>query len=376
MPEHRCSIVGLERSSAGTSLMKATIAPLTSLRFVAALVIVIYHMRDYSLVGWRGGVIERGALAVDFFFILSGFILAHAHGAAFAAGRGSLRSFLLARIARLYPVHAVVLTLFVAYVGLLGAMGFSYNAVRYTPGALLAHVLLLPAWNISPDMTWNYPDWSIGAEFAAYLCFPALAFVLLRGSGRVAAVWFTVVAGVFLCANPVLHLTSRTLDFSVLRILPEFVLGLLAYRLHDRLQARVAGVLFVGTAGVLAVAVLAGLPDAVVVLLFVPLILAASHLSGRIGRALSAPALVRLGEASYSLYMVHALVLSMVYSAMKVPALGKHVPMFAADLACPLVAILGSLVLHAVVEVPGRRLLLGLFDRRRSARVREAIAVP
>ena len=356
--------------------MKATIAPLTSLRFVAALVIVFYHMRDYSLVGWRGGVIERGALAVDFFFILSGFILAHAHGAAFAAGRGSLRGFLVARIARLYPVHAVVLTLFVAYVGLLGALGFSYNEVRYTPGALIAHGLLLPAWNIAPDMTWNYPDWSIGAEFAAYLCFPALALLLLRGPGWVAALWFAFVAGVFICANPVLHLTSRTLDFSVLRILPEFTLGLLAYRLRDRLQPRFASVLFLGTAGGLALALYAGLPDAVVVLLFVPLILAASHLSGRIGRALAAPVLVRLGEASYSLYMLHALVLSMVYSAMKVPAFGKHVPIGAADLACPLLAILGSLVLHAAVEVPGRRLVLGLLDPRRSSRVREAIAVP
>ena len=356
--------------------MKATIAPLTSLRFVAALVIVIFHIRDYSLVGWRGGVIERGGLAVDFFFILSGFILAHAHGAAFATGRGSLRGFLAARIARLYPVHAVVLTLFVAYVGLLGVLGFSYNTARYTPGALLAHVLLLPAWNIAPDMTWNYPDWSIGAEFAAYLCFPALALLLLRGPGWIAALWFALVAGAFLCANPVLHLTSRTLDFSVLRILPEFTLGLLAYRLRDRLPSRLAEVLFVGTAGGLAAALYADLPDAVVVLLFVPLILAASHLSGWVGRALSTPALVRLGEASYSLYMLHALVLSMVYSAMKVPALGKHLPMLAADLACPLMAILGSLVLHAAVEVPGRRLVLGLLDRRRGTRVREAIAIP
>src|ERR1039458_4042522 len=119
-----------EIASGSHPAMNAKINALTSLRFFAAFAVVVYHMRDYSLAGLRGGPLEKARLAVDLFFVLSGFILAHVYGAAFTEKRSSLRAFFVARLARIYPAHLAMMIVFLLYVACLGSIGFSYNAER------------------------------------------------------------------------------------------------------------------------------------------------------------------------------------------------------------------------------------------------------
>src|SRR3546814_8137818 len=88
---------------------------LTSLRGIAALLVVVYHFSGGFLPNLDPGrysdFVPKGYLWVDLFFVLSGFIITHAYGDAFAerARWGSIRAFLFARMARIYPLHLFVL---------------------------------------------------------------------------------------------------------------------------------------------------------------------------------------------------------------------------------------------------------------------------
>lgn len=135
---------------------------LTALRFFAAAMIVIGHA--HPLFGSLGiadaAPLEQG---VSFFFVLSGFILAYNYPV--LAGRAAVRRFWLARFARIWPLHAVMLILWIALI-------FNFDRQSYFPGAeglarLAANVLLLQAWvplsGWSPSF--NGVAWSLSAEF-------------------------------------------------------------------------------------------------------------------------------------------------------------------------------------------------------------------
>jgi peptidoglycan/LPS O-acetylase OafA/YrhL len=88
---------------------------LDAFRFIAALGIVLHHCAIYAdVMGWQAHVtaFDNLRLCVDFFFALSGFVLMHAHGSAIATGNDYLR-FLQKRLARIYPLHALMVIVFV-----------------------------------------------------------------------------------------------------------------------------------------------------------------------------------------------------------------------------------------------------------------------
>ena len=292
--------------------MNAKINALTPLRFFAAFAVVVYHMRDYSLAGLRGGPLEKAHLAVDLFFVLSGFILAHVYGEAFTEKRSSLRAFFVARLARVYPAHLAMMIVFLLYVAYLGSIGFSYNAERYRPESFLWHATLLDAWGIDRGLTWNFPAWSISAEFSAYLIFPFIVGPLMRLPPRIAAYLLLLLIGAFALLNGPLRLTDRTFDFSIVRILPEFIMGLLAYRARDYLVAFVGStnVAFVSAIVILVVFIWTMAPDLLIVASFVALIVLGAAITGSLAAAVTWHPLIYLGEISYSLYLVHAFVLS------------------------------------------------------------------
>src|SRR5215468_10370217 len=86
------------------------IKPLTSLRFIAAIWVLLYHFRDHlGLDLGRIGLVANGYLGVDLFFTLSGFILAHVYLGEVESGRFAYGRFLRNRIARIYPMHVAAL---------------------------------------------------------------------------------------------------------------------------------------------------------------------------------------------------------------------------------------------------------------------------
>jgi peptidoglycan/LPS O-acetylase OafA/YrhL len=217
---------------------------LTALRGIAALWVVLYH---YSVQCFSHldatpytYLIHKGYLAVDMFFMLSGFVMAHVYHRSFSESitPRNYWSFMAARIARIYPLHLMILLLFVATaVAWHLTAGSSRSALRDVPlqgpqsvEAFVANVFMLQGLDAG-KLSWNYPSWSISVEFVAYLLFPLLLPTIWRASGRT-----KVIVCLFLFALLVLlaNLTQGSFDqwdgpITLLRCLPEFILGTLLY---------------------------------------------------------------------------------------------------------------------------------------------------
>jgi peptidoglycan/LPS O-acetylase OafA/YrhL len=373
---------------------------LTGLRFFAALQVVVFHCtawRQWPVWAPLRDVAGAGSVAVSLFFALSGFILTYAH-----AGPGAppieRRAFYVNRFARIYPAYAFAL--------LLMAPLFLVHTFR-TEGtkALLeksaAAILLAQAYVPMFAMAWNPPGWSLSAEWFFYLLFPLVAPWLLR-------VRWTVAAGValgcyaFCLAVPAVYLAflpdapipaaseSQAFWLNFLRYgplvrFPEFVIGIVAGRwflergaIQDSARWAVAsmaalGVIVVtlGCASHIPYIVLHnGLLDPAFVLLIVSLATGA----GPLARGLATRPLVALGDASYSLYLIHVPLLIMWAKAAYVLVGPRFygTPLYTA-MFFP-IAIAASLLCHRYVELPGRTRVLALLRGRRwASRVEPAL---
>lgn len=153
---------------------------LTGMRGIAAWLVVLYHIR-LSVAGLPHSVVAvlaKGYLAVDFFFLLSGFVIWLSWGERLRRGGiGAVPGFLWRRLARIWPLHLFMLGCAVALALLLLALG-KHDAVHQPFADLPLHILLLQNWGFTDHLAWNDPSWSISTEWAAYLLFPLLALSL------------------------------------------------------------------------------------------------------------------------------------------------------------------------------------------------------
>ena len=298
---------------------------LTALRGLAALWVVLFHYTalyfprlDMTGHSW---LIGKGYLAVDLFFMLSGFVMTHVYHRAFCESvKQNYRSFLVARVARLYPLHVVVLLLFVAtallvqlpaYASTGTAEGIPLTGTR-SLAAAIANLFMLQGLS-AEHLSWNYPSWSISVEFMAYLAFPLILPMVWRASGPAKLVLLLLI-----CAALSLFAYLSGGDFNqwggplvLLRCLPEFLLGTLIYSAY---RARLWSNWFAADAvGLVALAVATlclhlRAPDLLIVALFPVLVLAAVGNTGNVARVINVAPLVWLGEISYSLYLIHGFV--------------------------------------------------------------------
>ncbi|WP_297514466.1 acyltransferase [uncultured Caulobacter sp.] len=289
------------------------IRPLTSLRICAALWVLVYHFRNHLDLGLdRFGLAFKGYLGVDLFFILSGFILSHVYTRAWAERRFHYGSFLWARLARVYPVHLVTLGATIAIWLVALRLGVGFEPQAFDPRMLPQHLLLVHAWGTTPTVQWNFPSWSISAEWFAYLCFPVAAMLsmALRQRPRLMVLGALLLFAVmFLIAQArgVLF-TDMSAQIGALRIIPAFLMGAALHRLGSSVtvpsRAAVLGALaataWVATAASLRLNDLYIWP-ALALLIFC--LAETSKTSG--GGVMAAPILVHLGEVSYGVYMVH-----------------------------------------------------------------------
>jgi peptidoglycan/LPS O-acetylase OafA/YrhL len=202
------------------------ITDLTVCRAFLAGWVFLYHVDLYAqfahYLGPFTGLVRRGYLGVDGFFILSGLILPRVHPEFMASPfRGALR-FWGRRLARLYPVHLATILILLLLVGVGSAAGMApRDPQRFGGLALLQNLLLLQGWGFGPHWTWNYPSWSISAEWAGYLLFPILWFLF--------ASWDAFVMMQFIILPiPLLgimsHLSGHDLNVTGIDVLPRFFL--------------------------------------------------------------------------------------------------------------------------------------------------------
>jgi len=288
---------------------------LTGARGVAAWAVVLFHVR-LILEGSGGlhGPLSYGYLAVDFFFVLSGFVIWMSWATRVRdGGWAAVPGFLRRRIARIWPLHLLMLAGAVAFALVLIATGRN-DADQFPFAELPLHVLLLQNWGFTDKLVWNVPAWSISCELAAYLLFPLLVFTV---DWRRVPSW-ALLAGIVACAallHQVFALEGATslgqlvTKWGVLRCLTEFAAGSMACALWLRWRERPGTPAMVAAAigGALLVACMAGLvPQTLAMpLVFAALVLLLALTSGMRGNPLEWTPVHYLGEISYATYLSH-----------------------------------------------------------------------
>ena len=202
---------------------------LDSWRGICAVLVVLHHAASAGPLG--SSALIRGAfLFVDFFFVLSGFVIAEAYGRRIVAPR-SVLTFLLRRFGRVWPLHMAVLVVLVLleFTKLFAARrwGIEFSNTPFDGvneiSALPFHVLLLNAMNFVPELTWNYPSWSIGAEYWTYSLFAVVAyFARTRAVAVSVVVAISAATALVMCSHT---LMDTTYDFGYLRCIFGFFVG-------------------------------------------------------------------------------------------------------------------------------------------------------
>jgi peptidoglycan/LPS O-acetylase OafA/YrhL len=293
---------------------------LDSLRGVCAVFVVLLHINALShFADWT--VVRQAGLFVDFFFVLSGFVIAYAY----LDRIGDLRAgavFLIRRIGRVWPLHAVVLALMVGselVKFVLAQRGLPVHEApftgRYAPDALLASLALVHSLGLYPSEVWNGPSWSISVEFWTYVAFAAVALLARRIVLRTSA-------ALILLGIAVLVMSGRYLDTSmqlgIFRCIYGFFAGVLAERLYraalrDRRAPPLASWLeaaaILAVYGLVAVCAVAPKLAMLVPPLFAVVVLTFAFERGRIAALLTTRPFVWVGDRSYAIYIVHALLI-------------------------------------------------------------------
>lgn len=334
---------------------------LTPLRGMAALFVVLHHYSAYllprlgeSLAGYSHFLLGS-YLWVDFFFILSGFVLAHVYAQSFeqAGYKAGYRAFIQARFARIYPLHLLILTLFVGFEFFSIAIfviqhggselfsatsGYAPFTDKHSLTALANNLLLLQGF--PEGTTWNEPAWSISAEWFAYLLFPFLVSWLTIHRKKIALLaWGGLFIGLLIGLFVVMQQTRGHLDLSgwpgMVRALFEFTMGLSLYTFykHRLWQAVFQSPLVFPAALLLMFWMLhADVNDIFTLPVLSLLVLSAAQSKGVFAKWVNSSIPTWLGNISYSVYMTHWLIyyvsMKLWLKVMQVP-LGEGLSMLA-----------------------------------------------
>ena len=353
---------------------------LTGLRGFAALWVVSLHfIRETNTLlpasagfNWFMGA---GANAVPLFFILSGFILLHTYRDRFEifSWREYFR-FLGLRLARIYPAYLAALAAMILLVVVSAVAGVPHTAGAYPLRWLLPEVLMLHNWVLMPpDFSgWNYPDWSVSAEWFAYLFIFPLAVWLLKKISSGGKLWVAALALAMCLLEPGIRTEWKLSMVSLL-----FLAGALVWELRRRLLApggkTLAHLDSLGVALLLAAVWFASvnggrLADAGILLAVALMIFGLARADGIFSRLLATRVCIFLGEISYSIYLVHGIVQRLVKVALPASKfaaapLTVRTGIWLADFA---LILLAAMLLYFVVEHPARGWLRRKFSRRQT----------
>jgi peptidoglycan/LPS O-acetylase OafA/YrhL len=377
-------------------------------RGIAALLVAIFHLNVFGAI-YSLDFVRNAYLFVDFFFVLSGFVITHSYADRLRTPE-DLGAFAIRRFARLWPLHAVVLLAFViveSVKAISAARGASFANPPFTGSTSLntipMNLAFAQSFGIEPQLTWNSPSWSICAEFWTYLIFAGALFIASTWLSRIRFATGALIAAMLVGSASVLVLFAQrgidaTYDLGLFRCLYGFLIGHLTYRLwraacHVKpgspfLEAGtlIATAVYVSVAGRTGYSFLAPLVFAVVVFVF-------AFEAGPISLLMSNKGNEWLGRISYSIYMWQAFIIfnfvdrpvsifekmtgqvlttmqgassALGTEASKLIVLGGHfVPILVTALYLGLLIAVAS-VSYCLIEKPGQELFARLARWRRS----------
>lgn len=337
----------------------ARIHTLDAMRGLAAIAVVFFHIDFFT----RLKVAPKAYLAVDFFFMLSGFVIARSYDPNLSGRRVGLKRFFLKRVIRLYPLYLCGLLAGVIEKTLqCGIQGGDAFVCRSLPRMFVLHAAMIPmpaAGGLLYPL--NVPFWSLCVEIATYV-----AFALLSRRGTMTMLIFTPISAFFLVlgvakyGNLNLGWTQQTMLFGYARAGVAFPIGIIIAWATRRWSSAPTPV---GLLPVLLLAMLLIRADLiiptrytdilVVTFVFPMLIMMSAHWS--IPAFMERPSVI-LGRMSYAMYAVHfPIVLSIFYLERKLlhgnfPEIYISVPIIIVAIAAiltfaidePLVSVLSS----------------------------------
>jgi peptidoglycan/LPS O-acetylase OafA/YrhL len=354
---------------------------LTSLRFFAAVLIVIHHT-----MGCFGLVRPTFAFdhSVSFFFVLSGFILFYVYPE--LKNWKEIRLFWRARIARIWPLHFAS---FVLMVWLL--------AIPLSGDTALANLTLIQAWIPLSKYYFSYngPTWCVSVELFFYLVFPL--FVLKSDRIKESVIWFLrlfiplLIIVTLIVLSTAYHLpnygdpvvtTHGVFYINPLARILEFAIGVFAAHIYNKQRERIQWTPFRATAyeAVTILLAIASMKYAHYVAhwaatfepsgewlghnstfpVFGILVFVFAIGKGKLSAILKQPVLILLGELSYSMYLLHIIILS--YHRMNM-AKTAHLPNLLTFSAFCCILFVSSYLMWRLIERPCRRWIIGHRER-------------
>lgn len=299
---------------------------LDALRGLCALIVAVFHFGIDGTIA-NLPIVRNGWIFVDFFFVLSGFVIANAYGAKIASGATPVGRFMALRMGRIYPLHFAVLAAYFAREVIKITTGLGERppfADGYSLSQLVSSLLLLHSFGVDDEtLRWNVPSWSIAAEMWTYLLFAAVyatfgrrGFIVFGLAGLVALIVLATVAPAGL---------SSTYDFGFVRCVFGFALGVGVHWLYAR-GVRIGGNLAEWLTLLTVIVFISWLPEGngnmIGPLLFAVAVLVFATGGGLASRLLELRPMILLGTISYSIYMVHVFVQSWVKFVVK--RIGGH----------------------------------------------------
>lgn len=307
-------------------------------RGICALLVALHHIEVHGWIYWQP-LIRNAWLFVDFFFVLSGFVIAHAYGEKLQSG-ARIKDFAVRRLGRLYPLHLVMLaalvTLELAHLVIAHGHHIAEARAAFTgdrsPFAILTNLVLLQAMGLHNSETWNGPAWSISCEFYTYLLFAGVCLLTPRRTLRIVAAALLALLGAFVLARFSDYGMRETFHFAIFRCVYGFFAGVLTYELWRWGAARwIRGTAAEVAAVAIALLFLVLVPgnrtlEYLATPLFAAVVLVFAGEGGIVSRVLTLRPVAALGRWSYSIYMVHTFVIASLFSVLHVAELRVHAP--------------------------------------------------
>jgi peptidoglycan/LPS O-acetylase OafA/YrhL len=296
---------------------------LDSWRGLSASLVALFHLPVYSHF-YNLSLLRHSYLFVDFFFVLSGFVITANYRKKLLSGF-SFWQFMFLRFGRLYPLHFAILIALIGleaarypFGGLVGGQAENHFSGSRSVEAIISNILLIHGLHVHDWLTWNLPSWSISVEFYTYAIF-AIALLLLRNWIYLFIVFVFVTAPFFLFLF-VGHIDTQY-DFGIIRCVLGFFIGFVCYDLYifikqvQSLRNRMSATMT--SAEIFCVGLIIsfvsfcgdGPPSLAAPAVFGLAVLIFSFEGGFVSKLLKARPFVFLGALSYSIYMMHTPVL-------------------------------------------------------------------
>ncbi|MEI9933203.1 MAG: acyltransferase [Rhizomicrobium sp.] len=346
--------------------------------FCAVAVVVFSSRRTHAFL--LASFVRNGWVAVDFFFVLSGFVIASAYGARLKTAADALR-FALRRFGRLYPLHIMVLCVYIGIELVRRFVLHTEDAFAGTTSTTALVESLFLVQGFTPDHeAWNYPAWSISIELWTNLALAAFV-VLLVHRFRYVMVSIMLLAAAFVVANDYTDLPIPEPEVGVLmdvaRSIFGFFLGYAAFLRFEKLRGRWKPLpvveLAVSALGAVVVLNVEALSNLVPSLVFALVVFIFAFETGALSALLRMRACVLLGTISYSIYLTHSLYLLALQTIIRGVAahlgvaasakiggndllvLGGPWAMDGAALLCVAATLGGSFLTYRYIEEPARQ---------------------